>query len=139
MELNALLAKAIEKAVSKPAKGVVLAVGAHEIDETLTVHVKGTLKKGEDTTYTPTADIPLKAALALVLEKAGVTRDAAAAMLVSAMTEALEGDTSKNAAILERVKDVDAAMERVTSAAAALPAKPRKGAITGKVELEILD
>jgi hypothetical protein len=138
MKLTALLAKAIEKAVSKPAKGLNLTVGAHEVDETITVRVKGTLKKGEDTTYTPTADIPLKAALALVLEKAGVVGDAAANMLVEAMTEALEADSDKNVALAERMNEVDTAMERVKAVAAKLPAKPRKGSVTGKVELEIV-
>jgi hypothetical protein len=138
MELTALLAKAIEKAVSKPAKGALLAVGSHEIDETLTVRVKGVLKKGEDTTYTPTADIPLKAALALVLEKAGVVGDAAANMLVEAMTEALEADADKNDALAARMKDVDKAMTRVKEAAEALPAKNRKGPVTGKIALEVI-
>jgi hypothetical protein len=112
--------------------------GSHEIDETLTVRVKGVLKKGEDTTYTPTADIPLKAALALVLEKAGVVGDAAANMLVEAMTEALEADADKNDALAARMKDVDKAMTRVKEAAEALPAKNRKGPVTGKIALEVI-
>jgi len=136
--MDKLLAKAIEKVVSKESKGLDLAVGAHEIDEVLTIHVSGTLKKGADTTYTPTADIPLKAALALLLEKAGIVREAASAMLVEAMTEALNADEDKNEALQSRMKDVDAAMSRVQSAVGTLPSKPRKGAITGKVELEIV-
>jgi hypothetical protein len=137
--MNELIAKAIEKAAAKPAKKLSLKEGVYDVDETLTIRVQGQIKKFKDEEYTPTADIPLKAALALVLEKSGVTRDAASKLLVEAMTEALEAGEKAQAAVQARLNDIDAAMERVQSAAAKLPDKTRKGKTTCKVTLEVLE
>ncbi len=137
--MDSLIAKAIEKAAAKTAKKLDLSEGVYDVDETMTIRVQGRIKKGADEDYTPTADIPLKAALALLLEKSGVTRDAATAMLVEAMTEALEAGEKAESAVKERLTDIDAAMARVQAAAARLPDKTRKGKTTCKVTLEVLE
>lgn len=137
--METLIAKALEKGAAKLAKRFAPAVGKHEVNEIVCVRVHGTVTKHKDEEYTPTADIPLKAALALVLEKSGVTRDAAANLLVEAMTEALEAGEKAESAVQERLNDIDEAMERVQSAAAKLPEKTRKGKTICKIELEEVD
>lgn len=137
--METLLAKAIEKASAKTAKKLDLKEGVYKVDETLTIRVTGQIKKFKDEEYTPTADIPLKAALALVLEKSGVTREAATNMLVEAMTEALEAGDKAQAVVQERLNDIDQAMARVQAATAKLPDKTRKGKTLCKVSLEVLE
>jgi len=137
--MDAILAKAIEKAAGPLCKGLNLVEGSYAVDETVTIHVSGVIKKGADETYVPTVDIPLKAALALVLEKAGVTRDAAAKMLVEAMTEALSLGAKGGGAVKERLNDIDVAMGRVAEAVAKLPEKTRSGKTMCKVTLEVVE
>ncbi len=137
--MESLVAKAIERAAAKTAKKLTLKVGVYDVDETMTIRVQGQIKKFADEDYTPTADIPLKAALALVLEKSGVTREAAANMLVEAMTEALAAGDKAEEAVKARLNDIDVAMARVTAAAAKLPDKTRSGKTTCKVTLEVLE
>jgi len=127
----------------KQAEANPLTIGLHPINETLNLQLSGSVKRGNDTTFQPTVAIPLKLALALLLEKMGFQRDNAMKMLVEAMTEALNfseteeklledtmGLTPAQLAIATRLKDVATAMERVTSVVGALPRLPRKGATT---------
>jgi hypothetical protein len=137
--MEKLTALAVEKTVAKLAKGIELGQGVHEVDEVVTLRITGTVDKRADETFTPTADIPLKAALALVLEKSGVTRDAAARILVEAMTEALESGKDASEEIKGRLNDIDTAMDRVRDAASALPSKTRKGKTLVKCEVEVLE
>jgi hypothetical protein len=139
--IEVALGEALGK-LSKAAKPR-LAQGSEEtIDETITLRVRGTVKKGEDTEYRPTVDIPLKLALALVLEKAGYGREGqrenAVALLVEAMTEALEAGEKADEAITERIRDIDAAMERVQAGLNKLPLKTKNGAVRVNVQVEEL-
>lgn len=107
-------------------------VGKTEVDETVTLHIKCILNRGEDVEYTPTAEIPLKSTLALLLARMGFQREHAMNLLVGAMTDAINGETSAEKSVLENLVDIDAAMERVQKITAALPKKTRKGALTIK-------
>lgn len=115
-----------------------LPVGTVEVDETVTLKVKATIKRNADHDYTPTVAIPLKATLALLLAKMGFQRDNAAALLVEAMTEALNEERLGEETISERLADVDAAMARVQAITAALPKENRKGATTVKGSVEVV-
>ena len=117
----------------------VLPAGDYKIDETVTLHVKGTVRKGEDSEYTPTVDIPLLPTLALVLEKAGFQRERAKTLLVEAMQEALTADVEGNDLIKARIKDVEAAMGHVRQITGALPKKTRTGATTVRVTVQELE
>ena len=132
--LHVALAKLLEKQIK--ARSIDVPVGQVTVDETITLHVKATVKRLADQTYTPTISIPLKATLALLLAKMGFQRDRAADLLVEAMTEALNDDTLGSEAIAARLADVDTAMERVQAITAALPKDSRKGAtsVVGTIE-----
>ena len=136
--MNDALQVAIAKIIAKDLPE--LATGSYEIDQTVTLHVKGTVKKGADCEYTPTVSVPLKATVALLLNKMGFQRDRAAELLVEAMTEALEWERLGEETIVERLADVDAAMERVQQITAQLPKQLRKGATTvkGTVVVEVV-
>lgn len=112
--------------------------GKYDVDEVVTVHVIGTVSKAKDVEYTPTVAIPLKTALALLLEKAGVVGPHANRMLVAAMTEALAADVDANEALKARMKDVDVAMEAVAASLGKLPKEKRAGATTVKCEVVVV-
>lgn len=116
-----------------------LPVGTVEVDETITLRVKATVRRGEDHEYVPTVSIPLKATVALLLAKMGFQRDQASAMLVEAMTEALNADTLGSEAVAAHLADVDLAMARVTAITNALPPQTRKGATTVRGTVEVVE
>jgi hypothetical protein len=132
--LHIAVAKLLEKQIK--ARNIDVPVGTVTVDETVTIHVKATVKRLADQEYTPTISIPLKATVALLLAKMGFQRDRAADLLVEAMTEALNDDVLGSEAIAARLADVDTAMERVTAITAALPKDKRKGAtsVVGTIE-----
>lgn len=124
----------------KLAEKTPLFAGQYSLAETLTIQVNGSVTKGADEDYIPTVDIPLKLALACVLEKAGFQRENAKKILLEAMTEALNmGDkeeellkqtttlTPAELALATRLKDVQTAMEHVKDVTRNLPTKTRKG------------
>jgi hypothetical protein len=88
-------------------------VGSVDVNEILTLEVKGTVKKAEDYERTPTVSIPLKATLALVLEKSGITRDRSMAILVEAMNEALQAQEQGEEYVKDMIRNVVEAENRV--------------------------
>jgi len=115
-----------------------LPVGQVTVDEVVTLKVKADIRRGEDVEYTPTVSIPLKATMALLLARMGFQREMASALLVDAMSEALNGVRLGEDAICDRLADVDAAMARVTELTKALPKAVRKGAVTVKGTVEVV-
>lgn len=126
--MNSILLTALNSVVGKLVKANSPVVpGVYNVDETITIRVAGSVEKLDDEVYTPTVDIPLKRAMALLLHRAGIQREAAKAALVAAMNEALTTGKGSDAAIDEYIADVDAAMAHVVSVTAALPPKVRTG------------
>jgi len=120
-------------------------VGTHAVD--CNVHITGTLTVCEDEEYTPTASIPLKAALALFVRYSGATRDAAIKAMERAMIEALRSAESESglpsddivmSEISDDIRVVDECMARVEALARALPKKSRDGKVLSKLEMSIV-
>jgi hypothetical protein len=125
---NDVFVVALNSVVAKLAKSNgPIAPGSYSVDETVTIRLAGTVEKLEDEVYTPTVDIPLKRAMALLLARMGVQREAGKAALVAAMSEALTTSKGSDEAIDEYIADVDSAMNHVQSVTAALPPKVRTG------------
>jgi hypothetical protein len=113
--------------------------GEHFVDETVTIHVSGTVKKHADTMVAPTASVPLLPVIALFWEKSGIARDHALRILKEALIEALENGKSRDEQIEARLKDVEKAVETVKrDLIAALPRQKRSGRITHDLTLEVL-
>lgn len=99
-----------------------------DIEMTVTVRVdKMTI--GKDSEFTPTVAVPLKAALAIALTKAGVQADNIEAFLVECMTEALEQGKLGDEAIKAHDGRVEAALETIKGLMGKLPKQTRKGAV----------
>lgn len=135
--MNDVVTIALGKALEKAGKQIKLPAGEHAVDTTLTLRVRGTVKKGQDHEYTPTVDIPLLATMALLLEKSGFQRERSKELLIDAMREALDADVEGDEVVAERVKDIEAAMVHVREVTAALPKKTKAGPTN--VAVEIID
>lgn len=135
--MNDVVMVALAKSLEKASKGMKLAEGEHSIDTTLTLKIRGTVKKGADNEYTPTVDIPLLSTMALLLEKSGFQREHSKALLIEAMQEALAVDVEGDEVVAERVRDIEAAMVHVREVTGALPKKTRNGPTN--VAVEIID
>ena len=128
---------ALAKYFEKLAKKVRLPAGEHTIEEHITLTVNGTVVKAEDVEYTPTSDIPLVPALALLLRRCGaLTREGAKDILIDVLTEAIEANEPARES-LEAEKDVKAAIAHVQDITSALPKKTKQGATKVVVEVVI--
>ena len=141
------LANALDKQAKPLKKNLV--VGTHEIDEIVTVRVKGTVTKGASVMYTPTADMPILAVLAIFIEKSGIVGDNISRMLGEAMQEAIEfgkdrknedgealPDLTSREAIENRLKDIDSVMARVRKLTNGFIKKSKEGSTRCKVTVE---
>jgi len=128
---------ALAKHFEKQAKKARLPAGLYEVRETVTLELAGAIEKAPDVEYTPTADIPLVPALALLLRRAGIQREASKAILVEVMTEALNADESAREA-LEEEAGVLEAMRHVKEITAALPKKTKSGATKVVVVVKVV-
>jgi hypothetical protein len=126
------LDKAIGKLIKTEAARDALTVGKHQIDETLTLHVQGTITVGEDFEWVPTVSIPYKTAFALFVRYSGVTREAAMDAVTKAMKEALTTEAEAKE-LMEDMAVLDKAEKIVQAGLEALPKQPKKGAVTAKV------
>lgn len=126
------ITKAIKSAAATKARNGIRP-GVYNVD--ILLRIAGALTVNRDETYTPTVDIPLKATLALFIRFCGITREAAKAALVRAMTEALAQDEKgddKTARIVSEIGDVsiiDDCMAQVLETLDTLPDKTRKGKV----------
>lgn len=132
--ISDLVAVALSKHFGK--NNAVIAQGTHQIDQVLTIHIKGTVKKAASTLAAPTTEIPLIATMALMLKKMGFQRDKAAEMIRECMLESLalkaageENDSSQ--IILERIADAETQIAFLKKEIIEkLPKQPKSGATT---------
>lgn len=137
-ELDPVVLAALTKGVAKTAEKNGVPVGEHSVDATITLRVLGSITKSMDTTYTPTADIPLLPTMALLLSRAGFTREGSVKVLTECMLASMRAGTDPADEIADRVKDIEAAMESVRKVIEALPVKVRAGAVRANVTVEVL-
>lgn len=88
------------------------APGTYPVD--FTVHVTGTVQKGQDTTKVPTSRIPTLAALAVMVQRLGVQRERAVSILMDCVKQAIELDGDAEEALLEKsgVREMEARLKQ---------------------------
>lgn len=136
MTISPEVAIAAEKLFAKVKTPV--SVGTHQVDQVLTVRIKGEVKKFPDETYTPTVSIPLKAVIGVLLHRMGFQRETAANVLTLALREAINLGSNTSEEIKALMSDVDDCMKRVEDMTSTLPPQQRAGKTTVKGELEII-
>lgn len=112
--------------------------GIYEVDEVVTLRIVGTAEKKEPEMVRPSHRIPFTTVMALLMEKAGVTRDAASRMLREALTEAMTGSAEDRVEALEsRIKDAEKAAAAVKDQVLSqLPKVPKSGKFLTDVFIE---
>lgn len=131
--MNDLLLTALNACIGKLAKAASpIAPGSYGIDETITLHLTGNIRKANDELYTPTISIPWLAVMALFTEKVkGVVQENQKAkveeMVIECMTLALTADVKADPIIKALLDDMKAAEAKVRSMTAALPDAVRTG------------
>lgn len=111
--------------------------GQHKVSGDFTVRVDAFIQKSQDTESTPTTSIPFKTVLALLIEKAGATRNGLLSMLEGCIREAIENQQNIEENLSERFKDIDAAIGKITSSLKSLPKIKKSGAtrVIGEVNI----
>jgi hypothetical protein len=136
--LTNLVATAVSSAMGKWAKKQPsIPVGDHVIDHTITVRVKGLIKKLEEEEFTPTIKIPQLAVLAFLLPSLGATREIQKDKLLSACRKALSLGGKIEDSLKELMKDVEEAFKLVEEGVTSqLPKEIREGKTIVKCEVE---
>lgn len=134
--MNELLKIALMKGMEKQGKAVDIKPGKYNVDEVVTLRVRGTINRGADYEQAPTCNIPLLATMALFMEKAGFQRELCKTLMVDAMKEAMAGNLEGRETVQARLKDLEVAMEHVREITEELPKKPCKGACKAQITVE---
>lgn len=114
-------------------KAGTLTPGVHEVNEEIRLKLVGSISKSADVEYTPTSSVPWKLVTALLLERMGVTRDAAAKMILETCKEAIETqrllDSGNEVAehLTAKLKNISEAEKQVEKIVTALPKKTKSG------------
>jgi len=130
------IAKAIKAATLKAARNN-LRPGEYPIDETFSL--QGYIRVAKDTERTPTANIPVLEALALLLHDAGITGKNALNALKTAMIRALEQDEEVETIISSMRENMDKAEKAVRETLESLPKVPVKGKVTTNLQLHAME
>jgi len=120
----------IKKQITKTKAKDLIKPGNYQINRTIVFQVKGNVRKGEETEFTPTVAIPIKAAMALLLEKSGITREHSSRLLVEAMTEAINLGKQGEDFVKEKINVIEEAEKKVKETIDALPKAKKKGITT---------
>lgn len=138
LDADVLGQAAVAKMLAKGVKGLALEPGRYEVDTEITLRFAGEVLRSEDCEYTPTAHIPLVPVMALLLQRAGIDREASEALIVRCATDALECGGSVAGELEERIDDAEVALATLKARfAASLPKEKRKGPtkISGKIQV----
>lgn len=132
-ELEAALLKGLESQTNLNE----ILPGSYSIDTTLSIDIKGTLTKGSPTHYTPTAKIPYKLAMALLLEKSGITREHSINILMNVMKEAIKLNQAPEELLEDKLNDINKAEGFINEALSNLPKLSKSGQTRWKGTISI--
>jgi len=108
--------------------------GTYPVD--FKVHIKGTVKVGEDSEKAPTARIPHLATLALFINRMGFQRERAAAILFECMQEAITMDKDSRETLLNNFPEVRDCEEGLRAMMRSLPTIKERGHVTTKLVVQ---
>ena len=134
---NAIYLKAAIAALEKSAKDIeAIEPGRYPINARIVADIRGSVLQSSDEKYIPTQEVVLNCGfLLLLLQYAGVTREAAIAAIPKALARQTElGGKVKDSYAEQVESDLKAGIKALTAIKEALPEKTRKGKFTPKVE-----
>lgn len=125
-----LVSQAVVKELSDRLKGSSVPSGRYKVHGRILLEVAAVFVQSGPESYTPTISIPLKAVLALLIQRMGFPRDKAMEVLSDCMAQALKAGTEAAPFIQDHITQVEIAMARVEAMANTLPKKTRRGKLT---------
>lgn len=136
--LTNLVATAISNALNKWVKKQPdIAVGDHVIDQIITLHVKGLVKKLADEPWTPTPKIPQLAVLAFLMPSLGATREVQMQKLRDACLKAFALGGKVEDELKKLMKDIEGSFKLIEDEITSqLPKEMRDGKTIVKCEVE---
>lgn len=123
---------ALSKYFNNLAKGLDIAPGNIQIDTEVVVRLEGELVRKKDFQRAPTVSIPLIPTMALLIQRLGIQRETAKALIFEVMLEAILDKSTleeKYELFETHIKDVEAAMEHVQEITQSLPKVDTKGGL----------
>lgn len=130
---NLVISKLLAKGAATPTTP-----GVYGVRGTVTLEIDAKVSRLEDGEYTPTADIPLLATMAILLARAGITREASARLIIEAATQAVATGGKVGDELADRVEDAEEAIALLkVNLGKNLPKKSRRGQtrVTGDIKL----
>jgi len=131
---------AISKALTKKdidAARAALQPGKYEVD--MSIKLSGTVTIGESGEKKSTVSIPVKGVLGILLQRAGVTREASIELITEAVTQAMNSSsdgTKGESALDSYVEDIFSEVsDRIASS---LPKTPTAGRVTTSLNCKIV-
>ncbi len=132
---------ALSKALTKKdidAARAQLGPGKHQVD--MTINLSGTVSIGNSGEKKSTVSIPVKGVLGILLQRAGVTREASIALITDAVTQAMKASEEGTKGESAMDSYVDELFEEVTcNLCSALPKTPTSGRITTSLICKIIE
>jgi hypothetical protein len=138
--MNDLALVGLIKAAKKELKsrGKVLSAGEYCLDEVVTLHLQGTIKKQEEEEFTPTVYVPPKVLMALAFFKLGIMREHVRGIIEESMSLALSEEYATDSTMAEYISDFDGFYGMVEELLASLPKAVRDGRTYAKVEATLV-
>lgn len=128
---KALLAKKLKDT------DLALNTGRHFIDESIVVHISGTVERHEDQLVAPTVSIPLIPTIAFFWERLGVEKTEAMQVLRDAISQAMQEKVEESPAIKSKIEDVAASIAAVKQDLLAVLPKMRRSGRTDLSDLTV--
>lgn len=128
---KALLAKKLKDT------DLALNTGRHFIDESIVVHISGTVERHEDQLVAPTVSIPLIPTIAFFWDRLGVEKTEAMQVLRDAISQAMQEKVEESPAIKSKIEDVAASIAAVKQDLLAVLPKMRRSGRTDLSDLTV--
>jgi len=148
-ELTAIETVALAQALSskevREAKGGLSPTGLDDsgkvarVPVDVTVRITGSLGKGEDFDKVPTVSVPLISAMALLVRRMGITREAALELLCEVMTDAIELGKDANKTLLEESGVLAAQKQVKEDVLTRLPRTPVQGRVESDLTAQVVE
>jgi hypothetical protein len=114
-----------------------LAAGRHYIDETVVIHISGSVERHEDQWVAPTVSIPLIPTIAFFWDRLGVEKNEAMKVLRDAINQAMQAKVEESSAIKSKMDDVAASIAAVKQDLLSVLPKMRRSGRTDLSDLTV--
>jgi len=128
---------ALSNLLAKAAKEVELAPGSYSVKEKVSIDVDASISKLEAELYIPTVSVPWKKVVALMLKRAGATRNALKELLQSCVMQAVAESSDLSELIAAEIEEIETWEAEVQEISGAAGCKKRAGKTNVKGTIDV--